>query len=104
MNLIKLKTVFSPDPITSLVFVFHHCGGDGSSFRDLAKALTTYNNGVGVYLVILPGRALSQKSQVLRAIPPAADQVFTILKEEVERNEFIRKVPVNTIFIFRTFL
>ena len=93
MNLVKLKRIGS-DPITSLVFVFHHCGGDGSSFRDLAKALTTPNNGVGVYLVILPGRALSQKSQLLTSIPAAADQVFTRLKEEVDKNQFIRKVPV----------
>lgn len=89
---VKLKMIGKADDCSSAAFIFHHVGGDGTSFREYANTLTL-NASLSVYLVVLPGRALSRKEQVLRSIPAAADQVYTALMGEVEKVPALHKVP-----------
>ena len=97
-TMVKLKRIGKADDCSSIAFIFHHVGGDGASFREFAKSLTS-DASLNVYLVVLPGRALSQKSQVLRSIPAAADQVYAALIDEVEKSSQLSRFLVSFLVI-----
>ena len=83
MSNLKVKLLNPCGSYTACIFCFHHCGGDGGTFRDLGSEM----NGVAAFSIILPGRAKSQAASCHTSMTSLADIVLSRLREEMLKKD-----------------
>ena len=75
------------------IVCFHHCGGDASTFRELARSLVEFN----VYAVIQPGRAKSRQEELITSVEKMAEGAAKAL--EAKARDVLELSTLPTIFL-----
>lgn len=75
------------------IVCFHHCGGDASTFRELARSLVEFN----VYAVIQPGRAKSRQEELITSVEDMAEGAAKAL--EARARDVLELSTLPTIFL-----
>jgi thioesterase domain-containing protein len=93
--MIRIKTYSNPSKITGgvvSILAFHHCGGDGTTFKDLFNCFD--NDAINLYTIVLPNRMGHKRSYI--SIDETADEVINTLKTKVQDDSYFECLP----FIF----